>query len=68
VDSQGRQDDERRRAGLCADCEHARRIESSRGSTFFLCSRADVDPRFSKYPQLPVQSCPGYVRLKPDAT
>jgi hypothetical protein len=47
-------------AGLCADCLHARRIESSRGSQFLLCQLSQSDPRFPKYPRLPVLSCPGY--------
>jgi hypothetical protein len=48
-------------AGLCADCTHARRIESARGSVFFLCQLSSTDPRFPKYPRLPVLSCPGYL-------
>src|SRR5215475_2067860 len=47
---------ERSRAGLCADCLHARRIESSRGSIFYLCLRAEHDPAYKKYPPLPVRS------------
>ncbi len=46
--------------GLCAGCRFTRRIESARGSTFFLCRRAESDPRYSKYPQLPVRVCPGF--------
>ena len=48
------------RAGLCARCQHLRRIHSQRGSTFYLCQRAATDPRYVKYPGLPVLSCPGY--------
>jgi hypothetical protein len=47
-------------AGLCADCRHARRVESARGSRFFLCGRAVSDPSFLKYPRLPVLACRGY--------
>ncbi len=47
--------------GLCADCRHARRLESKRGSVFLLCGRAAGDPRFSRYPPLPVLRCPGHV-------
>jgi len=50
---------ERSRAGLCADCLHARRIESARGSMFYLCERSGSDPAFAKYPQLPVMECSG---------
>jgi len=48
-------------AGLCADCAHARRIESERSSVFLLCELALTDSRFRKYPRLPVLSCHGYV-------
>jgi hypothetical protein len=48
------------RAGLCADCAHARPIESSRGSSFLLCELSKSDPRFVKYPRLPVLRCSGY--------
>jgi hypothetical protein len=47
-------------AGLCADCVHAREIESSRGSRFLLCELSRTDPRFAKYPRLPVLKCAGY--------
>lgn len=48
------------RVGLCATCIHARRIESERGSVFWLCELSATDPRFPKYPRLPVLSCSGY--------
>lgn len=51
---------DRSRLGLCADCLHARRVETSRGSRFCLCQRAAIDPTFPKYPQLPVVRCPGH--------
>lgn len=46
--------------GLCSICNHARLVLSGRGSLFYLCSRAAEDPRFRKYPSLPVQHCPGF--------
>jgi hypothetical protein len=46
--------------GLCASCKHVRRIESDRGSVFYLCELSKVDPRFPKYPRLPVLICAGY--------
>jgi hypothetical protein len=52
--------EERARAGLCADCQHSRRIESSRGSRFYLCELSATDPAFPKYPPLPVLRCSGY--------
>lgn len=48
------------RAGLCADCKHARAVESNRGSVFLLCELSLSDPQFAKYPRLPVLSCSGY--------
>jgi hypothetical protein len=51
---------ERARAGLCADCLHARRIESDRAAKFYLCDLAAVDPAYRKYPVLPVIRCAGF--------
>jgi hypothetical protein len=47
-------------AGLCAICLHARIVESGRGSRFYLCQRSQTDPRFKKYPALPVLRCAGF--------
>lgn len=46
--------------GLCGRCKHARRIESAKGSVFWQCTLAKTDPRFRKYPPLPVLECPGF--------
>lgn len=46
--------------GLCAACRHVRVIRSDRGLVFYLCTLSAVDPRFPKYPRLPVLSCAGY--------
>jgi hypothetical protein len=48
------------RLGLCADCRHARRIESERGSAFLRCELGLTDSRFPKYPRLPVLACSGH--------
>ncbi len=53
-------EDERKRAGLCADCVHAKKIRSERGSEFILCQLSASDPNFAKYPRLPVLQCDGY--------
>jgi len=45
--------------GLCFTCRHARRVPTTR-ATYWLCERAATDPRFEKYPRLPVLTCPGY--------
>jgi hypothetical protein len=47
-------------AGLCADCRHARRVESAHQSAFYLCQRSMFDATFPKYPHLPVLQCSGY--------
>jgi hypothetical protein len=51
-------------AGLCSTCMHARRIESSQGSVFYLCELSFTHPRFTKYPRLPVISCDGFKKKK----
>jgi hypothetical protein len=61
-----KQDAEEQRSapGLCVDCLHARRVESARGSVFFLCELSLTDPRFPQYPRLPVLSCRGYTKME----
>ena len=49
-------------AGLCESCVHTQVVTSARGSNFYLCRLSFVDPRFAKYPALPVRQCPGYER------
>jgi hypothetical protein len=46
--------------GLCATCVNARIVTSDRGSRFLLCRVSAVDPRFPKYPALPVRECAAY--------
>ena len=46
--------------GLCGTCTHMRSATNRRGSVFFRCLRAETDPRFVRYPPLPVRSCVGY--------
>ncbi|PYX84175.1 MAG: hypothetical protein DMG70_07365 [Acidobacteria bacterium] len=53
--------------GLCADCIHARVVRSDRNSVFYFCQLALTDPRFEKYPRLPVLSCAGYEQRKPSS-
>ncbi|MGB2622800.1 MAG: hypothetical protein WA857_09970 [Candidatus Acidiferrum sp.] len=57
----------RERAGLCADCRHARRVESSHGAIFLLCELSKSNSEFAKYPRLPVVSCAGYEKSAPKA-
>jgi L-amino acid N-acyltransferase YncA len=46
--------------GLCSTCAHQKLIRSGRGSTFSMCLRHQTDPRYPKYPRLPVIECPGH--------
>jgi len=52
-------------AGLCETCAHARLIRSARGARFLLCGLAAADPRFRRYPALPVLACPGFAARAP---
>ena len=53
---------ERERVGLCFTCQHVRLVRTDKGSVFFHCQRSETDPRYPKYPRLPVIHCPGYER------
>ena len=46
--------------GLCSDCAHARVQRSAKGAAFWRCLRADADPRYLRYPPLPVIACAGF--------
>ena len=48
--------------GLCGTCVNGREVRNRRGSVFILCEKSKEDPRFPKYPQLPVLACRGYER------
>ena len=52
------------RAGLCASCRHLQVLRSKR-STFVRCGLADRDPRFERYPPLPVGRCRGHEPVEP---
>jgi len=52
----------RENVGLCSDCDHACKVESSRGSVFLRCDLSASDHSFPKYPRLPVLSCKGYAK------
>jgi len=53
-------------AGLCACCVHALIIRNDRGSRFYLCRLSSTDPRFPKYPRLPVLRCVGFTPAADD--
>lgn len=52
--------------GLCASCVHAKVIESSKRAVFVLCGLSLTDPRFPRYPRLPVLACHGYAPERRD--
>jgi hypothetical protein len=45
--------------GLCGTCLHLR-LQASARSVFVRCGLAEQDPRFPRYPPLPVRSCAGF--------
>ena len=53
---------EEARIGLCATCRHLKKNRNDRGSVFYYCRKSEQDPRYAKYPPLPVLACPGYER------
>lgn len=46
--------------GLCGRCGHAQRVVSGKGSVFVMCGLSRDDPRYPKYPPLPVPQCAGF--------
>src|SRR5438093_12408288 len=46
--------------GRCFPCRWMRAAGNQRGATFVRCTRADTDPRFVRYPTLPMRTCAGY--------
>jgi len=53
--------------GLCFTCRWMRTVTNRRGSVFYRCARAETDPRYARYPALPMRACPGYERADPSA-
>jgi len=51
--------------GLCPGCANVNVVTSSKGSRFYLCRLSAVDPRFPKYPPIPVLVCSGFVPARP---
>ena len=45
--------------GLCARCRYCQVVKSDR-SVFYMCRRSLTDPKYRKYPPLPVLRCAGY--------
>jgi hypothetical protein len=51
-------------AGLCDTCRHVKKLSNAKGSTFYMCQRAETDPKFTRYPRLPVLKCEGFEAVK----
>ena len=47
-------------AGLCNTCVHQKVVRSGRGSVFSMCLRHRTQPKYPKYPRVPVARCPGF--------
>jgi hypothetical protein len=54
-------------AGLCQRCANVKVVETPRGSRFYLCRLSATDPRFPKYPRLPVLQCSGFAPVDRNA-
>lgn len=50
--------------GLCVSCANARVVKGAQ-SVFWLCGLSATDPRYRRYPALPVLSCAGHTTGKP---
>jgi len=48
------------RVGLCTACRHSRVVTTKRGSRFLLCERSRTEPRYPRYPALPMLQCTGF--------
>ena len=57
---------ERDAVGLCRRCVHARQVPS-RTAVYWRCTLAETDPRFERYPRLPILTCAGFVAAPPAA-
>lgn len=52
--------------GLCGLCQRVRIVETRTGSRFYLCGLSASDPRFPRYPRLPVVACAGFRPVQGD--
>ena len=50
--------------GLCASCAHARVVPTDRAAEFVQCSLAKEDPRYRRYPMVPVRRCEGFTERR----
>jgi len=50
---------DREDVGLCLACVHVQRVPG-KTRVYILCKKSREDPRFPKYPPLPVLQCIGF--------
>jgi len=53
--------------GLCGRCVYQRIIPTPRGGRFSQCGRHFTEPRFVKYPRIPVNRCDGFEDRPPNS-
>jgi len=47
--------------GLCTSCRYCNQTKHPRGGApYYRCLRANEDPRYKRYPRIPVLECDGY--------
>lgn len=51
------------RIGLCVDCMHAKELKTKNDYPIYMCTLAEKDSRFLKYPRLPMRECSGYKKI-----
>ncbi|MBI3732317.1 MAG: hypothetical protein HY259_02530 [Chloroflexi bacterium] len=51
--------------GLCGQCHYCRLVKNARGSQFYLCQFSEIDPRYARYPRLPVLRCEAFAPEPP---
>ena len=51
---------ERVAAGGCVSCVYARLIRAKANDVYYFCERSVNDPRYARYPRLPMLTCEGH--------
>ena len=46
--------------GLCLSCLYARVIPAKANHVYYFCERSVDDPRYTRYPHLPMLTCDGH--------
>lgn len=51
---------ERVPAGRCRSCLYARVVPAKANDAYYFCERSVDDPRYARYPHLPMLTCDGH--------